>query len=229
MFMLIILGPESVNVSINSSVLFSCTAIADSLLFYVNGTSASNSNIEKLGFALTSESVVSDELERNLTLSKATANLNYTEIFCRAKGNGGSNDSDIALLLIQGILYNMVEIMFMLGLYMYIGLLNAVVSLNYNFVNSTSLNITWSAPYTLDGVDILGYNITITDADTVLCTHFTKETQYVIYTDDVDPCTKQTLTVSGYNQAGDGDASSLMFYYQAGKVLPNYSHDMFQQ
>ena len=86
--------------------LFSCTAIADSLLFYVNGTSASHSSVTMLGFTLlNSESVVSDELKRNLTLSKATANLNNTEIFCRAKGNGDSNDSDIALLLIQGIIW----------------------------------------------------------------------------------------------------------------------------
>ena len=86
--------------------------------------------------------------------------------------------------------------------------------------SSTSLNVTWSAPYTLDGVDILGYNITITNTsnDNILHTHFTQDTQYVISNNDGDPCTELTLTISGYNGAGDGGATSANFTYPQGNT-----------
>ena len=94
-------GPDSVNVSINSSVLFSCTAVADSILFYVNSTSASS--LLASGFTLmNSESVGTNKLQRNLTLTRATTIFNNTEIFCRAKNISDSTDSDIAMLLVQG-------------------------------------------------------------------------------------------------------------------------------
>ena len=85
-------------------------------------------------------------------------------------------------------------------------------------VNTTSLTVTWSAPYTLDGVPILGYNITITNTSNgnILYTYFTQDTQYVISNNDVETCTELTLTISGYNGAGDGEDSSFDFYYPKG-------------
>ena len=98
-------GPDSVNVSANSPVLFSCTAVADTLLYYVNGTSAS---LVASGLTvLNSEPVGTNKLRRNLTLTAATATFNNTEIYCRAKIQGDSNDSNIAVLLVQGIHKNM--------------------------------------------------------------------------------------------------------------------------
>ena len=90
-------------------------------------------------------------------------------------------------------------------------------------INLTSLNVTWSAPYTLDGVDILGYNITITNTsnDNILHTYFTQDTQYVISNNNGDPCTELTLTISGYNGAGDGDTTSFNFTY-LGRSKFNY-------
>ena len=90
--------------------------------------------------------------------------------------------------------------------------------IGYNFINSTTVNITWSAPYTLDGVDILGYNITITNTSNgnILHTYFTQDTQYIISNIDGDPCTALTLTISGYNGAGDGNITSFDFYYPQG-------------
>ena len=93
---------------------------------------------------------------------------------------------------------------------LHVGLLAVIGNIHNMIINSTSLNVTWSAPYTLDGVDILGYNITITNTSNgnILHTYFTQDTQYVISNNDGDPCTELTLTVSGYNGAGDGDTTS---------------------
>ena len=103
---------------------------------------------------------------------------------------------------------------------MYLGQLD-VVNVLHLFITSTSLNVSWSAPYTLDGVDILGYNITITNTSNgnILHTYFTQDTQYVISNNDGDPCTELTLTISGYNGAGDGDTTSFDFYYPQGNDL----------
>ena len=108
-------------------------------------------------------------------------------------------------------------------MFTYIGKLDPIKP-DYEFINSTSINITWSAPYTLDGVDILGYNITVTNTsnDNILCTYFTQCTQYTISNHDGDPCTELTLTISGYNGAGDGDAISFDFYYPQGKLFKMY-------
>ena len=81
------------------------------------------------------------------------------------------------------------------------------------FVTSVSFNVTWSAPYTLDGVDILGYNITTSNGNV----YFTQDTQYAIHKSDEDPCTEATLTISAYNRAGNGDTTSIDFKYPGGK------------
>ena len=105
-----------------------------------------------------------------------------------------------------------------------IGLLDAV-NILHSFVTFTSLNVTWSAPYTLDGVDILGYNITITNTSNgnILHTHFTQDTQYVISNNDGDPCTELTLTISGYNGAGDGDTTSFNFTFSESTYMYSIS------
>ena len=108
----------------------------------------------------------------------------------------------------------------------YLGPLDAVNVLHF-VVTSASLNITWSAPYTLDGVDILGYNITITNTsnNNIINSYFIQDTQYVIT--DGDPCTELTLTISGYNGAGDGDATSFNFTYPGGMVLTMININLF--
>ena len=53
----------------------------------------------------------------------------------------------------------------------------------------------------------------------MLYTYFTQDTQYIISNHDGDPCTKLTLTISGYNGAGDGDTTSVDFYYPQGKAI----------
>ena len=104
---------------------------------------------------------------------------------------------------------------------MIIGPLHAVSDINYNFINFTSLNITWSAPFTLEGVDILGYNITITNTtDNMSYAYFVQGTHYNIESNG-DTCTELTLTFSGYNGAGNGSVTYGNFYFPKGNsILP---------
>ena len=99
----IIEAPKSVNVPENSPVNFTCIAVADTIIFYVNGTVASNNKIIAKGFMQSQIKLIMDHLTRSLLLTSATADLNNTEIYCRAVHiTGNSSNSDSAVLKIQG-------------------------------------------------------------------------------------------------------------------------------
>ena len=61
----------------------------------------------------------------------------------------------------------------------------------------------WSAPYTLDNVPIIGYNIN-DDQGTLIDTVNT--TEYIL-----EACNVTTVYVSGINGAGIGDSKNVMF------------------
>ena len=91
------------------------------------------------------------------------------------------------------------------------GLLASVGDLNYTYINGSSINLTWTAPYTLDNVPITGYyindgfnNITTTN------------TSIVLSTTDPDVCNITTITISPINGAGIGEPNNISFYYQRG-------------
>ena len=95
-------GPSSINVSLYSSVVFYCSAVNSNFIYYlINGTLAANQTYTLKGFSLTTEETLGNKIMRNLTLASATADVNNTEIICKA-GSNNIVDSDIALLRIQG-------------------------------------------------------------------------------------------------------------------------------
>ena len=49
---------------------------------------------------------------------------------------------------------------------MHVGPLKSVGNLSVTFINSTTVLISWSPPFTLEGVSILGYNVTIININT---------------------------------------------------------------
>ena len=76
--------PESINVTTNSEVEFSCVAIANEIIFFVNETSASDSIIVDKGFVqLLADEVNSTTLRRSLTATALTQ-YNNTVVFCIA-------------------------------------------------------------------------------------------------------------------------------------------------
>ena len=91
----------------NSEVEFSCVAIATGIIFFVNGTSASDSIIENKGFIqLPADDVNDTTLRRNL-IATALTQYNNTEVYCLALivvslTEINSIPSDVAILRVQG-------------------------------------------------------------------------------------------------------------------------------
>ena len=71
----------------------------------------------------------------------------------------------------------------------------------------------WSAPYTLDNVPITGYNIN-DDQGRLIDTVNTVE--YILTSNNDDPCNVTTVYVSGINGAGIGDSNNVMYYIARG-------------
>ena len=69
----------------------------------------------------------------------------------------------------------------------------------------------WSAPYTLDNVPIIGYNIN-DEQGTLIDTVNT--TEYIL-----ESCNVTTVYVSGINGAGIGDSESITFYLPRGNTI----------
>ena len=91
------------------------------------------------------------------------------------------------------------------------GLLDSVNDLAVEPINSTTIKISWSPPFTLDQVPILGYTVTITNVTSgeneVLEMENTTTTNYVFAIDDPDPGDNFTVTVIPINVVGAGQVS----------------------
>ena len=82
---------------------FTCIGVADTIVFFVNGTVATNNEVIAKGFKLSQIKLITDHLARSLLLTSATTDLNNTKIYCRAVYiTGNFSDSDSAVLKIQG-------------------------------------------------------------------------------------------------------------------------------
>ena len=124
----------------------------------------------------------------------------------------------------------------------FIGLLSSVVILDTDS-STSSVTISWVAPFSLDVTDmdpdvwysILIYNVTDEDNPTaVLCTdcHNLTQTHYIFSPDHPSPCHKYNFTVIPYNGAGQGESQSATqfiigseFAFQA---LRYFKHDMYR-
>ena len=103
-----------------------------------------------------------------------------------------------------------------------IGLLESVSNLTVVSINSTTVLISWSPPFTLEGVPILGYNATIANTtsgenETMSVEGDTTMLYYSI--DHPDPDNNFTVTVVPINGAGPGQASSFVFHFSARKNI----------
>ena len=124
----------------------------------------------------------------------------------------------LALLLVQGtalILYYSKNY-----LYHITGLLESVSNLTVVPINSTTVLISWSPPFTLEGVPILGYNVTITNTtsgenETMSVEGDTTMLYYSI--DHPDPDNNFTVIVVPINEAGPGDVTET-FSFSFGKL-----------
>ena len=87
------------------------------------------------------------------------------------------------------------------------GPLSHVCNLLSFTVDSSTVNISWSPPFTLPGTTITGYNISVTSNGTTT-NYFTSNSYYVLQLSDSFSCNDTSITVSGYNGL-DGETLSL--------------------
>ena len=99
-----LVNPVSVAAVDGSTVEFTCTANnTDTITYRVNDTSATLQSVISKGFIqLGSEEMGSLTTRRNLTVTVSSL-YNNTEIFCRAIGSTMNTDSEIAILIVQGV------------------------------------------------------------------------------------------------------------------------------
>ena len=93
--------PQSINTTLNSTVSFTCEAIADEITFRVNDESAANTDVIRKGFTQQLQENLGGDKKRRMLLAKAFKDNNNTNISCRAI-DLGIVYSNYAVLTIQG-------------------------------------------------------------------------------------------------------------------------------
>ena len=94
------------------------------------------------------------------------------------------------------------------------GLLESVSNLTVTLINSlvTTALISWSPPFTLEGVPILGYNVTITNTTSgENVTMLVEDTTLLYSIDHPDPENNFTVTVVPINEVGAGKPALVSF------------------
>ena len=66
-------------------------------------------------------------------------------------------------------------------------------------MNSSTVNISWNAPFTLPGTSISGYNISVTSINGTSSNLFTLNNYYLLYSMEIGNCYVINITVSGFN------------------------------
>ena len=105
---------------------------------------------------------------------------------------------------------------------LHVGLLESVNDLTVVSINSTTVLISWSPPFTLEGVPILGYNVTITNTPTGENETMSVEgdTTMLYYSINYpDPDNNFTVTVVPINGAGPGENVTKRFLFPIGEIL----------
>ena len=81
-------------------------------------------------------------------------------------------------------------------------------------VDSSTINISWSPPFTLPGTAITGYNISFTSNGTTT-NYFTSDSYYLLQLSNSFSCNDTSVAVSGYNGL-NGETSSLNVWQSLG-------------
>ena len=208
--------PTSIAAVDGSTVEFTCTANnTDTLTYRVNGTSATLGSVTSKGFnQLDAEELDTLVIRRNLSVTVSSL-YNNTEILCRAVGNS-IEDSNTATLTVQGNTHvhdNQQSLLSLIS-----GPLSSVDGLSYSFIDSSTINISWSPPFTLPCTHITGYNISVTTSNGTTNDYYTSNSYYVLLLTDItdSPCNQITITVSGYNGLNGENESISGIYLPSG-------------
>ena len=207
-YTVLLVHPTSIAAVDGSTVEFTCTAnSSEDLIYRINGSSAYSQEIANIGLfeQLGFETVGDMTLRRNLSVTVSSL-YNNTEILCRAIGDPNVN-SNTATLTVQGNAHvhdNQQSLLSLIS-----GPLSSVDDLSYSFIDSSTINISWSPPFTLPGTHITGYNISVTTSNGTTTDYYTSNSYYVLLLTDITDalCDQITITVSGYNGLKGEDES----------------------
>ena len=209
--------PTSIAAVDGSTVEFTCTANnTDTISYRVNDSSAQLESVTSKGFnQLDTEELDTLVTRRNLSVIVSSL-YNNTEILCRATGTDYVVSSNTTTLTVQGNTHAHDNQQSLLALIS--GLLSSVDGLSYSFIDSSTINISWSPPFTLPGTHITGYNISVTSSNGTTTDYYTSNSYYVLLLTDItdSPCDQITITVSGYNGLNGVDESISGIYLPAG-------------
>ncbi len=201
--------PTSIAAVDGSTVEVTCTASdADMISYRVNDTSASLGSVTSKGFSQLDTEELDTLLRTNLSVTVSSL-YNNTRILCRAFSP--EVDSNTATLTVQGNTHAHDNQQSLLSLIS--GPLSSVDGLSYSMINCSTINISWSPPFTLPGTHITGYNISVTTSNGTTTDYYTSNSYCVLsLTDITDPpyndFTSQ-VTVSGYNGLDGSESSSI--------------------
>ena len=81
-------------------------------------------------------------------------------------------------------------------------------------INLSTVNISWSPPFTLPGTAITGYNISVTSNGTTI-NYFTSDSYYVLQLSSSFSCNNISVAVSGYNGL-DGELQTIQVWQSSG-------------
>ena len=96
-----------------------------------------------------------------------------------------------------------------------LGPLDPVSNLSAVPINSTTVQISWNPPYSLEGVPILYYVIEIMNTTSRITTFASNTTTNSYSIDHPDPENNFTVTVVPMNKVGAGQPSSVVFTFPA--------------
>ena len=99
----ILVDPESRVVFLDQSAVFTCEAVGGTLAWIVNGTQQEVHPAEIRRDLVVSETIIDDDTTLGTLTITARAEYNGTRVQCAVFTFGGSDQSEIATLRIQGI------------------------------------------------------------------------------------------------------------------------------
>ena len=203
----VMITPKSLNIALNQTAEINCTARAQQINWIVNGSPINQFNNKVFDDHSKPANKVNNLTLHSLVILGSSVS-NGTNITCISSSPYA--ESKPVPVLVQGENKMGIGAKFILmSWYMYgAGLLESVSNLTVTLINSTTVFISWHPPFTLEGVPILGYNVTITNTtsgenETMSVEGDTTMLYYSI--DHPDPDNNFTVTVVPINKVGAGE------------------------
>ena len=92
--------------------------------------------------------------------------------------------------------------------------------LRYLFIDSLTVNISWSPPFALPGTSVAEYNISIT-SNVTTTNYFTSDSYFVLQLSNItdSPCDEINVTVSRYNTVSGIISMPVITFYLPSGIL----------